>query len=681
MKSQQTVRGLFARAPLAAAVAVALLVAPAAQAFEFSKGELTGSLDTTVSYGISIRTEAPADDLIGKSNFNPLLCTQNIPLGGIPAGPGRCTSTGGVPGSFAQINAKGRFSVNRDDGDLKYGEGDAFSNAFKITSELSLKYKTWGAFARANYFYDFDNTDRNDLTKAAQEKVGKDFRLLDAFVFHDYTIGDHKGSWRVGRQVVSWGESTFIQNGINVINPVDVSKLRVAGSELKEAYQPIDMLWGSFSFTDNLSAEALYMLEFEETEIDPSGTYFSSNDFASPGGTYVMLGFGVAPQPVNNPERYQATCNPGVSPVVASNSDRFAALSAQYGVATATQIINIGCGSSFPRAANRNASNKGQYGLAVHWFAENWGNTDFGFYFLNYHSRLPLLSGVAVTTTSANSGRFFVEYPEDIQMYGLSWNTTLPGGVAWQGEISHRPNMPLQLDDVELLFAGLTPLNVGIPPQALKFQSQLGNFAFGQEVRGWRRNKVSQLQMTFTKAFSQVLGADQIALVGEIGATEVWDLPDQSVLRYEGEGTDTGGGFDVSNYTYSTIPGVGPVPLQALLANQGPRGGLRNPQTLHDGFPTQFSWGYRIAAKADYNSAFGTPITLSPRIAFAHDVKGITPGPGGNFLEGRKSGTVGIEANYLNKVVFDMSYSAFFGGTPFNQIADRDFASFTVKYS
>jgi hypothetical protein len=111
-------------------------------------------------------------------------------------------------------------------------------------------------------------------------------------------------------------------------------------------------------------------------------------------------------------------------------------------------------------------------------------------------------------------------------------------------------------------------------------------------------------------------------------------------------------------------------------------GAMRNPQTLSsDAFPTQFSWGYRLAARADYNSVFGSPITLSPRVAFNHDVNGITPGPGGNFLEGRKSGTLGVEANYLNKVVFDLSYTAFMGGGLLNQISDRDFASFTVKYS
>ncbi len=683
MNSTRTARGLLSRAPLAAAVAVALLAAPAAQAFEFTKGGLTGSLDTTVSYGYSWRTQSPDPNLIGKAHFDPAICFQNIPLGAIPPGPGRCSSNA-VPGSAYQTAAQGRYSVNRDDGDLKYGKGDPFSNAFKITSELSLKWgenDNWGAFARATYFYDFENQTRDDLTKIAKDKVGENFRMLDAFLYHNYEIGGHKGTWRVGRQAVSWGESTFIQNGINVINPIDVSKLRVAGAELKEAFLPIDMLWGSFSFTDNLSMEALYMLEFEEVEVDPAGTYFSSNDFASPGGNYVMLGFGTAPQPVNNPENYFATCRQPLGSGFGSGDT---------GLPAALQ--GFACANSVPRLPNHNARDSGQYGVALHWFAENWGNTDFGFYFLNYHSRLPLLSGrtagtAALTGTPVGlTAGFFVEYPEDIQMYGMSFNTTLPGGVAWQGELSYRPNMPLQKDDVELLFAALSPLNSVVPAlianPALRFCSQLNpgctSSPFGVDQRGWSRNKVSQLQMTFTKAFPTVLGAEQLALVGEVGATEVWDLPDPSVQRYEGEGTDTGGGFDVTSCgTYVTVPGVGQIPVPSTC----PPGSLRNPQTLKGGFPTPFSWGYRVAARADYNSVFGSPITLSPRIAFNHDVNGTTPGPGGNFLEGRKSGTVGVEANYLNKLVFDLSYTAFLGGGQFNQISDRDFASFTVKYS
>lgn len=642
MIQNHPLRGRRARSPLAAAVAVALLAAPAAHAIEFQRGELSGSFDTTVSYGYSWRVQKQDPNLLAKAYHDPLVFALNLPTG--------------VPGSSAQVDALGRFSANRDDGNVKYNSGDAISNAFKITSELSLNWRSWGAFTRATYFYDFENADRNDLTVTARKKVGEDFRLLDAFVFKNFELGEdgaYSGNLRLGRQAVSWGEGTFIQGGINVINPFDVSKLRVAGAELKEAFLPIDMVWGTINLSETVALEALYMFEFEEVEADPAGTYFSSNDFATAGGTYVMLGFGTAPQPVNNPELFWSTCFGGG----ASDVDIVNASATARGVA---------CGNAVPRAANRPVSDSGQYGLALRWYAQELGETEFGFYFLNYHSRLPLLSGTATNITLAelaarrspgHFANYFVEYPEDIRLYGMSWNTTLPGGVAWQGEVSYRPNMPLQFDDVELLFAALSPLNAVLPQPALRFYSQMGDFGPGEYVKGWDRHKVSQIQMTFTKLFSDVFGASGVALVGEVGATEVWDLPSHDVLRYEGEGTDTGGGC------------------------AAPVGCLRNPYELTNGFPTQFSWGYRLAARADYNSVWGTAFNVSPRIAFNHDVNGITPGPGGNFLEGRKSLTLGVEANYQNAWAFDLSYTAFSGAKDLNQIHDRDFASFTVKYS
>lgn len=674
MKSTTPMRNGIALAPLAVAVGLALL-APKAQAFEFGSGEFTGSVDTTVSYGFSQRVEDQDPNLLGKARFNPLLCAQNravLPLpAASPTNPFPACGSG-FPGSAAQIAAPGRFSVNRDDGNVKYDNGDAIANTFKITSEMKLGWRNWGAFTRATYFYDFENADRADLTEEAKNRIGERFRLLDAFVFHNFKVGESDGTLRLGRQVISWGESTFIQNGINVINPVDLSALRVAGSELKEAFLPVDSLYGSFSVTPNISVEGFYLFEFEEIEVDAAGTYFSSNDFASPGGTYVMLGFGTVPQPVNNPERFFATCFGG--PAGPLNTDlNIGGL--PPGVSNAT-IAGIGCGGAVARLPNRNAKDEGQYGGAVRWYAEGLNETEFGFYFMNYHSRLPLLSGRAVTGTSANTGRFFVEYPEDIQLYGLSWNTNIPGGIAFQGEVSYRPNAPIQLDDVELLFAALTPLNSiiaaqGAPP-AYQFRSQLGQASFGQEIRGWREHQQTQVQMTFTKVFGQVLGADQIALVGELGWTDV-NL--DSNLRYEGEGTDTGGGCAVGNIPVFTGTNVAAIFDPALA------GCARNPQTLNGGFPTDFSWGYRLAVRGDYNSFLGTAFTFSPRVAFNHDVDGISPGPGGNFLEGRQSLTVGAEFNYLNSWVFDIAWTKFSGGEPYNQIADRDFASASVRYS
>jgi hypothetical protein len=667
---------LITRTPLAAAVALGLFTAPMAQAFEFTKGELTGSLDTTVSYGINIRTEDPATDLIGKATLNPLIATQGQVIPGLP--PGLNT----FPGSPAQLNAPGRLSVNRDDGNIKYDKGDLWSNAFKITSELSLNYGDWGAFARATYFYDWAVEGSDYMSKEALDWAGSDFKMLDYFIFYNYSFGEEsqvQGQMRLGSQVISWGESTFLQGGINVINPIDASRLRVAGAEIKEAFLPVGAFYGSMQFSEALSLEAFYQYEWKNTEIDPSGTYFSTNDFASPGGSYVMLGFGTVTQPVWNPDLFDNTCiigAPTSGQVNVTNSDRYAELAALYGPVQAAGLLASACGAAGARLADNDPPDSGQFGIALRWFAENLNQTEFGFYAMNYHSRLPLLSGRAATTILpaplANTAALIVEYPEDIQLYGFSFNTSLPGGIAWQGEISYRPNAPMQIDDVEVLFAALSPINqalqAGGAPPATLFVSQLGQFNPGAYVKGYTENSQTQIQMTFTKVFAQTLGADQISLVGEFGATDV-SLDDG--LRYEGEGTDTGGGCSLADvYPQAAFP--------STLFTQP--GCLRNPQTQVGGFPTDFAWGYRLAGRADYNSIGGSAWNVSPRLAFAQDVNGTSPS-GGNFMEGRMALTAGVNFNYLGEWFFDVAYTSFFGAEDFNQIYDRDFVSLSVQYS
>ncbi len=52
--------------------------------------------------------------------------------------------------------------------------------------------------------------------------------------------------------------------------------------------------------------------------------------------------------------------------------------------------------------------------------------------------------------------------------------------------------------------------------------------------------------MTTTKLFgpNNFLKANQIAFVAEVGFNYVSDLPDKDYLRFNGPGTDTGGGSD-----------------------------------------------------------------------------------------------------------------------------------------
>ena len=616
------------------AVALLALTTTSVNAIEFTKGDWSGSFDTTVSYGVSWRAGDLDPENVGKAYWDP----ANSQL------------------SNAERRASvGRWSVNGDDGNRNYPDGgDLISHTAKFTSELDVNRGNFGLFTRFTGFYDFENADQDFLSKEAEERVGKDVRLLDLYVWAEHEVGDRFLNWRLGRQVVSWGESTFIQQGIAVINPVDVSAVRLAGSELKEAYEGVNMLYGSIDLTPNLSLEALYMFEYRGIIPDPAGAYFGTNDYGTPGATFLMLGFGAPDQPVINPDLYETVCLEG----------KYDQTDSPWGVVGAAG----GCLAAVPRIDDRDPSDSGQYGVSLRWFAEGLNSTEFGFYFLNYHSRLPLASGIAITSAlptnlAPGTARYFMEYPEDIQLWGASFNSNI-GTWAWSGEVSYRPNLPLQVDDVELLFAALTPLNPVIGAPVLRFKSQLqgsgenGWFLPGEEILGWEEHKSWQGQTTLLKLFgpNNFLRANQIAFVTEIGFNYVSDLPDKDYLRFNGPGTDTGGGAD-----YLT-------------------GDFRNPITEPTGFADDFSWGYRLAIRADYNNAIG-PVTISPRFAWAHDVSGTTPGPGGSFIDGRKQFTLGVGFNYLNKWIFDLAYTDYSGGGRYNQMYDKDFFAASVRYS
>jgi len=553
---------------------------------------IVGNLDTTVTLGASLRVQDRDEDLIGVANG------------------GRANS------------------INVDDGNLNFDKGDWTSLLAKVTHELDLNWRNFGFFGRVIYFYDAAimdiDPDRTDFTSEAKDATGRDIELLDAYATGDFVIVSRPLNVRFGNQVINWGESTFIQNGINIINPVDVTKLRVAGAELRDALEPVPAFDVSLGLTESLSLEGFWQLEEETTEIEPAGTFFSTNDFASPGGKRVFLRFGQPPITDNPP------LPPGSDP--------------------------LGIGTSIPRSSDNEAKDAGHFGLALRYFAEQLNDTEFGLYYIRHHSRLPLISARTGTLAGllagdyAESARYFVEYPEDIDLVGASFNTSLgASGLALQGEFSYRFDQPLQVDDTELLFAGLSPIN-----PAVFGQSQLGSFGFEEKISGFRRKDVLQGQLTATQLFGPRLGADQWVILGEVGGTYIRNMESKDELRYEGPGTFTSG-----NPVFTQL-------------------GLQ-PATTTDGFADDFSWGYRALMRADYLGALG-PVNLAPQIAFAHDVDGTTPQPLGNFVEGRKAVTLSLGASYLNSLQGEISYTNFFGGGDFNLINDRDFVSISVSY-
>ncbi len=649
---------VLARSALIVALSGALLV-PTSPAFEFSSGDLTGSFDTTLSIGGLYRVDNPQPNFYGTTN-----------------------QYQGTPGY--------QNSVNTDDGNLNYGHG-LVSELFKGSHDLELKYHNLGFFARGYYFKDFisGDTERTALTDVAKDRVARGAEMLDIYGLIKFDIGqDMPVDFRVGRQVLSLGESTFIPNGVNVVNPIDLSKLRAPGAELKEAFLPVYMVKASIGLTKNITIEPFWLLEFRKNELEPAGTFFSTNDFASPGGRNVFLGFGTLPD---------------------------------YGTLGA-----------IPRAADREGGNLNQYGVALHILAPSLHDTDFGIYIANYHSRSPLISSItptvpidttyvqntAIALATANlapvmisngfppasvpgaigtllgaaftnvpignlppnlqpfypsaqsiaagagklgllqaaaTGRYFTEYPENIHMVGASFNTSIGNtGISWQGEMSYKANVPLQVDDVELLFATLSSLN-----PVFGANNQIGNYLgqLNKELPGYRRHHAYTAQTSLTKVFGPTLGAQQFTLLGEVGG--VWvNLPSKDVLRYDAPGTfSSGNPSAMTNTGFPTIP-----------------------YTPASAFADKFSWGYQALGRLDYTSVFAG-VNMSPTVAFSHDVEGNTPLPLGNFVRGRKSLTYAVEFTFQNAWALELRYVNFFGASRFNLLSDRDYFATTLKYS
>jgi len=565
----------------------------------------------------------------------------------------------------------------------------------KASHDLELRYKDTGALIRGYYFYDYQIEERwkgrDPISGNARERVGRGAEWLDMYAFAKFEAAGMPVDLRFGRQVLSLGESTFLPNGINVINPVDLSKLRLPGAELKEALLPVNMVKASIGVTDNITVEPFWLLEFRRNEIEPAGTFFSTNDFAARGGQKVMLGFGA--------------------------------------------LSDHGTLGAIPRTDNREGGNYNQGGVATRILLPSLNDTEVGFYYARIHSRSPVVSamspsqpistalvmstasnlataniapamiangvpstvvgtvlpqllGAALTNvpasalpaslapfaafypaaqsvaagagkvgllSAAGTGRYFIDYPEGIDMLGLSFNTNLARtGISWQGEVSYKQGVPLQVDDVELLFA-----TMGVLHPSFAANNQLGNY-YGQywkEIKGYRTHDVWTAQSTMTKVFGPMLGASQITVLGEIGG--VWvDLPSKDVLRYDGPGTFTGGN------------------AAAMAAT----GNSAYAATPYSAFADPFSWGYQIVGRMEYNNIMGG-VNMLPTIAFTHDVSGVTPLPLGNFIPGRKSITVGAEFNYMNNWAFDLKFVKFFGGGSYNLLSDRDYVAATLKYS
>jgi len=593
----------FAPRQLSLAIALAGILPMAhAGSMDFADGEGKITFDSTFSAGVSVRTQDPDKRVIGI------------------------------------VNGGTSRSVNEDNGNLNYEKGEIFSSVLKGSHDFDIAYGDTGFFARFGYFTDIAAANKDfgfrlsspefsgeaaterDLGIIPHKRLDFDAELFDAYFRTQFDIAGKTMNIRLGRQVLSWGESTLIQGGINVINPVDLTRLRTPGAELKEAFIPVPLLYVSQQLTDNISLELFNQFKFEPFRIDPLGTFFSSTDVFSPGGTQSFTGFGRTPD----------------------NAHGSAAIE----------------NSTIPRGPDRYARDDGQYGGALRFFLPWLNNSEMALYGINYHSRLPIASlrqaacgneppggliDCVPSQREASTARVFAEYPEDIQLFGISMNTPGPFGIALQGEYSYRPNLPVQLATVELTLAAL-----GLPNQA-GFGSDVPNDpdgaakGAGEELSGFKRVNAHQAQFTATKSIPNLLGAEQVIVLAE-AAYFFQDLPDN--MKFAGPAT--------------YLPARSASNSSDLIQYPSPLVANGSSQPGNQGYATKSSYGYRLVTRFEYTDVFAG-VNLLPRIVFSHDVKGVSQ----FFTEDTKAVSLGLNATYNQAWNFDMAYTNFFGGRVF----------------
>jgi len=335
----------------------------------------------------------------------------------------------------------------------------------------------------------------------------------------------------------------------------------------------------------------------------------------------------------------------------------------------------LGYDEDFQRLPGRNRdkpSDTGQYGAALIGILPYRNATKLGLHYIRYHSRLPLVmartadaASVAATAEpfvaaraaalesvylsegldpqdSAQRGReaaeqvtlsnygndasFFVTYPEDIDVLGFTFSTsTTNTGTLFSGEISHQMDYPFQIALNPLLQTVFSP--VLFDPEA--GDTPLGDFGPGEVIGGFKRLDRTVATLEAAQIFRGRLWADQVLVSADLSWAGVHDMPGKSDPPLTSDDKD--------------------------------------------------SWGYRLQFVGSYSGLFGG-INLTPFAVFTHDFHGTTPAPISTFVEDRKSLTIGLGGNYINRITTELRYTSFLGGGRSNLLRDRDYLRFQVSY-
>jgi hypothetical protein len=563
-------------------------------------GERPLTLRGWLSYGTAIRAGRPDAELVSSLN-----------------------------GASVGIKAKAANSQNQDDGNLNFKRGDTISTVFKGLAEIEFKGADSGALLRIKAWQDSALQDdarpwgnvpnayaaNRPLSDRGFSKLAQfsGVQALDAYVHGRYAPGGLPLQLRLGYQSLDWGSQSTIGGGLAVLNPVDLPATHRPGALAIEGKVPIPALFGQLALSDALRLEGFYQFKWRPSEVDGCGTFFSTADYMASGCDKIVIG--------------------------PSLSDR----------------ARLASGAYIQRAATPTVSDAGQFGVAAIYREQAGGGatTDYGIYLARYHSRLALVSAIKSSRLGTpflpgngdgQNVAYFTEYPEGIRMLALSLSHNRQDLTLF-GELSYRPDQPLQLNGVDLFNAFAS----NSAPSLLRADAVAT--AAGGIYHGYERHKVVQTQFGARQRLAGIWGAESLLLAAEVGIKQVLDLPDVSARRYGRQDTS----------------GIGQVNGQCPL-------GTEAKQCSNDGYFTASAWGYRLRASWRYPSAVAG-IDLTPSLAFGHDVRGWSYDNA--FNAGRQILNLGLRADYRQRYQVDLNYVTVAGGA-FNNSKDRDYLALSA---
>ena len=540
--------------------------------------------------------------------------------------------------SLVSFGNGGKSGIGNDNGDLNFN--NFYSNTMKAVGDIEVRRDKFGVLVRAKAWYDFAGlaevphgsyangyVPNTKLSYSSFDALSKytNAALLDAYAYANLNLGSEKPlNIRVGKQVVNWGESLFIA-GINQSNAFDVTAAHRPGTQVKEILLPLPQVYANLGLSKAVTVEGYYEFLWDKTILDGCGTYWSPSTLLN--------------------------CSSGtvVGPGVFSDQQLYNGIPALGGLNMRMSVRELR-----PR-------DQGEYGMALRYRAAEL-DTDFGLYYVNYHTRVPNVSAMLVPSTIPGSiwsmaipgvsrpAQVVLDYSaEDIKVAAISSSSSVEGWTVLT-ELSHTFGTPVQINGPDFL----NGIVGGIGP--VGFLAARPN---GSLIHGYNRKDKTQFQMSMINAFPRKFKAEQLTLIAEAGY-QYWS----------GIGSPTNSTRYGRAFVFSSGPVIAPGVCQTTpTLNTNPS------YCENEGYVTRNAIGYRILTELSYPNVF-KGVNVKPRLFWSHDVKGYSGDA--TFSQGRMALSPGMRFERNNKYYVELTYSYSNHGAKYDEFHDRDFFSFVI---